>query len=128
MATQDEKAYLYDRLNLAMELLTEIAEEIAKWETVKPVNKCAYCTYAEGTEFVASYMTDSGRITGDHHVCLPCFPMVEKSKRGIVAVKAEVAEGVCPNCEGGGKYFYSGGAIGVCYNCNGAGKVGENNG
>jgi hypothetical protein len=37
MATQDEKAYLYDRLNLAMELLTEIAEEIEKWKTEKPV-------------------------------------------------------------------------------------------
>jgi hypothetical protein len=87
------------------------------------MHKCAYCTYAEGTEFVVSYMTDSGRVTGDHFVCQPCFPLVEKGKRGIIAPKAQVANGVCPNCEGSGKYFYSGGAVGICYQCNGTAKV-----
>lgn len=36
MATHDEKAYLYDRLDSAMVLLTEIANEIAKWKTEEP--------------------------------------------------------------------------------------------
>jgi hypothetical protein len=85
--------------------------------------KCAYCSHAEGTEFVSSYMQDSGRVTGDHYVCVPCFPLVEKSKRGIVAAQKESAAGVCPNCDGTGKYFYAGGAVGVCYQCNGNGKV-----
>jgi hypothetical protein len=33
MATHDEKAYLYCRLNTIMKAITEIAEEISKWET-----------------------------------------------------------------------------------------------
>lgn len=33
MATHDEKAYLYCRLNLIMELLVDVVQEISKWET-----------------------------------------------------------------------------------------------
>ena len=36
MITHEEKAYLYCRLNLIMELLVEVVQEMGKWETEIP--------------------------------------------------------------------------------------------
>jgi hypothetical protein len=33
MATDDEKAYLHCRINQVVELLSEIVQEMSKWET-----------------------------------------------------------------------------------------------
>ena len=89
------------------------------------MTKCGNCQRAEGTEWIAAYRAPSGRECGNYLVCLTCLPIeLEHSDPlyGVSLFDRQVADGVCRNCEGSGKYFYSGGAIGVCYQCGGNGR------
>ena len=86
------------------------------------MSKCGNCQRAEGTEWVSEYQLGTGMMSGNYFVCLPCLPIEQKSMKPMITPKSKVADGVCPNCDGSGKYFYSGGAVGICYQCNGKGK------
>lgn len=89
--------------------------------------KCGNCRREDGTEYVPAYQLATGTVTGDYLVCASCLPIEQKAiQRQFLPLSGRPSiDGQCPNCEGTGKYFYSGGAVGICYSCNGNGKEKE---